>query len=320
MTAPRLYMAPLKGITDALFRRVYNRHFPGLDGALAPFVNPQQSGVYSDKVLADLLPENQCDLPLEPQILSNDADGFVSLAGRLHDLGYREVNWNLGCPVPMVARKARGSGLLPDPDRILALLDDVLSRIRPRLSIKMRLGLRDAAESRTLLPGLEPYPLSRLVIHPRLGIQLYRGTVSLEDFARCCELTSHPVVYNGDLRSRDDYLGLSARFPGVSGWMIGRGLLADPFLPAEIKGARYDAAERRRRLAAFHGDLYDSLSQRLSGPGHLLGRLKQVWIYFIGAFPGQQKQLKRITRAGGLRAYHEAVRRIMDEADHARHR
>ena len=121
--APFIYMAPLKGITDSLFRRVFTTHFNGIDAAIAPFINPQTKATPSDKLLIDILPENNCGLPLIPQVINNNGDDFISLANRLYDLGYKEINWNLGCPVPMIAKKRRGSGLLPFPDVIEELLN-----------------------------------------------------------------------------------------------------------------------------------------------------------------------------------------------------
>lgn len=310
-TNPLLYMAPLKGITDSLFRKVFTSHFSGIDRAIAPFINPQSKPVYPSKLITDILPENNCSLALVPQIINSDIEGFVSLANQIYDLGYPEINWNLGCPVRMVAHKKRGAGLMPHPDVITELLDQAIPRLKPALSIKMRLGYNDSQESMILLPLLKDYPLTEIIIHARLGKQLYRGTVDLENFSRCCSLVTHNLVYNGDITTLAFYRELAGRFHSVKGWMIGRGLLSNPFLATEIKGILYSEDERREKLCAFHDDLFSSLKQRLSGPGHLLGRMKQVWIYFIGAFPGQEKNLKKITRVSTEKNYLKAVHKIM---------
>lgn len=309
---PCLYMAPLKGITDSLFRQVYLRNFAGIDRAMAPFVNPQRSPHYPEKLIGDLLPEKNQGLTLVPQVLNSDAEGFIALGNRLHELGYREINWNLGCPVKMVAGKKRGSGLLPHPDRIVELLEQVLPHLQPTLSIKMRLGYHSHQEALTLLPRLDPFPLTEIIIHARLGAQLYSGPVHLDHFDQCSALTSHQLVYNGDLVTEDDFNALAARFHSLHRWMIGRGLLINPFLPAEIKGFSYSADERTTKLQLFHDDLYAALKQRLSGPGHLLGRMKQVWIYFIHAFPGKEKLIKKITRAASEKGYRKAVDAVLE--------
>ncbi len=306
---PFIYMAPLRGITDALFRRIYCRHFNGIDAAVAPFINPQRKSGLTDKLLADVLPEAD-NLKLIPQQLNSDGDDFLALAERLYDLGYREINWNLGCPVPMVAKKRRGSGLLPFPDQIVAFLDHVIPRLKSRLSLKIRLGYHDHQESLDLLPRLDCYPLSEIIIHARLGKQLYRGRTYPERFMECQQASAHRLVYNGDINTVADYLELHNRFE-IDRWMIGRGLIANPFLPSEIKGAQISAQQRSARLQHFHDELFLAMKEKLDGPGHLLGRMKQIWIYFIGSFPQKQNLLKKITKASTEAKYLDAVRTVV---------
>lgn len=312
-SSPCLYIAPLKGITDSVFRQVYRRHFAGIDRAVAPFINPQRSPRYPEKLIADLQPEKNSGLDLVPQVLNTDADGFVALGNRLYELGYREINWNLGCPVKMVAGKKRGSGLLPHPDQIIDLLEQVLPRLRPALSIKMRLGYHSHQEALTLLPLLDSFPLTEIILHARLGIQLYNGTVQLDHFDLCRAHTSHRLVYNGDIQTLDDFSGLADRFTTINHWMIGRGLLINPFLPAEIKGIDFNKEQRLKKLQGFHDELYGALKEKLSGPGHLLGRMKQVWIYFIHAFPGREKLLKSITRASSEKNFLKATHVVLEK-------
>jgi tRNA-dihydrouridine synthase len=308
---PFLYMAPLKGITDARFRRIFHRHFGGIDTAIAPFVNPQKGSAYPDKLIKDLLPEINAGLPLIPQLLNNEPTGFIALARRMEDLGYREINWNLGCPVKMVTGKKRGSGLLPYPDRIIELLENVVPHLGVKLSIKMRLGYDHPSESARLLPRLDDFDLSEIIIHARLGKQLYRGPTLPEAFGECIALTRHRLVYNGDLVSVQAYRELKEMYPGVERFMIGRGLLADPFLPAAIKNQSYAPTDRAAQLSAFHDELFQAMQEDMSGPGHLLGRMKQIWLYFIGAFPGKEKLLKKILRASSEKRYLAAARKIL---------
>ncbi len=307
-------MAPLKGITDALFRSVYMKHFKGLDGAIAPFINPQRKGGNNKALLKDLLPERNCSLPLVPQLLNTDPEDFITLANHLADLGYDELNWNLGCPVPMVARKKRGSGLLPYPDQIIEILERIVPNISQKLSIKMRLGYHQFTESLQLIPRLNEFPLSALIIHARLGIQLYRGPTYPEKFRECLELAHHSLFYNGDITSVQTFKSLKEQLPEISHWMIGRGLLANPHLPAEINGSSFSCEQKFEELWAFHQELFNEQKERLSGPGHLLGKMKQVWIYLIGAFPSGQKALKKITRASTEEKYLTAVMRLFESA------
>lgn len=293
-----LYLAPLRGITDVLFRTVYSNHFGGFDSAIAPFINPQRSPSKKTHMLADVEPEANTNLAITPQLLNNNATEFLELAKRLEDFGYSQLNWNLGCPSPMVANKKRGSGLLPYPDEIISILDTVLPKINATLSIKMRLGFREKQEGFELLPRLNDYPLDEIIMHPRLGKQMYKGRTDPDGFAECQALTRHRLVYNGDITSIDTFSELSGRFPTISRWMIGRGVLENPFLAEEIKGtAEDDPAKRQKIIKDFHDELCEGYRQRLSGPGHLLGKMKQLWLYLYSSFPGKERVLKKIKKA-----------------------
>jgi tRNA-dihydrouridine synthase B len=293
-----LYLAPLRGITDVLFRNIFSNHFSGFDSAIAPFINPQRSPSKKKHMLADVEPETNTKLAITPQLLNNNATEFLELAKRLEDYGYTQLNWNLGCPSPMVANKKRGSGLLPYPDEIIRILDTVLPKLDATLSIKMRLGFREKQEGLLLIPRLNDYPLDELIIHPRLGKQMYKGVTDPDGFAECQLLTRHTLVYNGDITSVDRFSELAARFPKVSRWMIGRGILENPFLAEEIKGAaEKDRAKRQLKIREFHDELCEGYRQRLSGPGHLLGKMKQLWLYLYRSFPGKEKVLKKIKKA-----------------------
>jgi tRNA-dihydrouridine synthase B len=256
MKQPRLYMAPMKGFTDHMFRSTFADHFGGFDLAVAPFISSKSDKKIKKKYVRDVLPENNSRLPVIPQILSKTAEDFTVLANYLHDLGYGTVNWNLGCPYPMVAKKQRGSGMLPHTDMIHEFLDNVIPAIKGTLSIKIRLGWSSADDIFRLLPILKQYPLEELIIHPRTGIQRHDGEVDLEAFAQCIAAINHPVVYNGDIKTPEDFKRLSQRFGDVSRWMIGRWFLSNPFLPFIIKEGEDTIQDKIQILQQFNESLF----------------------------------------------------------------
>ena len=296
MPRTRLYMAPMKGFTDYIFRSAFAKHFGGFDLAVAPFIASKQDRRIKRKYVKDVLPEHNTRMPVVPQILSKTPADFTFLANYLYDLGYDTVNWNLGCPFPMVANKQRGSGMLPHTDRIQTFLDRVIPEIRGSLSIKVRLGWKESADIFRLLPLIDPYPLSEIIIHPRTGLQRYQGPVDLDAFEDCLAVTRHPVVYNGDIRTVDDFRRLSRRFDRVYRWMIGRWCLADPFLPVRIKTGAGDIPDKIRRMQRFHEDLFEAYSRLLGGPSHVLGKMKGFWQYFSLAFEDSKKAMKIIVK------------------------
>ena len=311
--APRLILAPLKGFTDVIFRDTFARHFDGFDGAMAPFVATVAADRLTQKHVQDLLPHLNLRLPVEPQILGNSADDFVFLARRLYEMGYPVVNWNLGCPFRPVTKKRRGSGLLPFPDQVDEFLDKTLRALPGRLSIKMRLGRNRPDEIFKLLPVLDRYPLKEITIHPRTARQMYSGVPDLATFQACIDQSRHRLAYNGDIADLQGFRTLEERFPRVTSWMIGRGALSNPFLPAIIKNRRDSINDKAQKFKVFYQDLFARYQERLCGPAHLLDRMKGFWKYFAGAFKTGQALEKQIHRTFNLTRYSETVERFFRE-------
>lgn len=307
-------MAPMRGYTDTIYRAVWGRHFRGLDEAMAPFISLHKASEVSLKTLGDLVPRSPSPLPVTPQMLGNQPDAFIDLAALLADQGYGELNWNLGCPFPMVAKKARGSGLLCHPDRVDAFLERVCASAPLAVSVKIRLGRQRREEMEAILPVLNRYPLSRVVVHPRIGTQMYTGRPDLAAFTRFLAACRHPVVYNGDIWSEEDFMALSKRYPGVSSWMLGRGLLADPFLPERIRGLFVSGeGSALARFLAFYADLEAAYAERLSGPSHLLARMKGWWACFHQSFAGGDAFFKKIRKIENIEAFRGAVQAFWDQ-------
>jgi len=297
----------MKGLTDHLFRTAFADHFGGFDLAVAPFISSKQDHTFKPKYVKDVLPENNTTLPVIPQILSNVAEDFTALANYLFDLGYGSVNWNLGCPSRTVTAKKRGAGMLPHTDLIRAFLEDVSSNIKGRLSIKLRLGWTSPDDIFRLLPVLNQYPLETLIIHPRTGIQRYEGEIDLNAFEQCLSILKHPVVYNGDIRGYSDFKKLSQRFKSVDQWMIGRGCLADPFLPSVIKTGETKIPDRLQPMKQFHDALFEAYGRVLHGPSHLLNRMKGIWRYLSFSLKDCEKLTKKINKSQSPGQYLDLV-------------
>lgn len=305
-------MAPMKGFTDHLFRKTFAHHFGGFDLAVAPFISSKKDNTFKPKYVKDVLPENNTLMPVIPQILSKTAEDFVALANYLHTLGYRTVNWNLGCPYPMVAKKKRGAGMLPHTGLIQTFLDHAIPHLKGTLSIKVRLGWQSADDLFRLIPILNQYPLEELIIHPRTGIQRYDGTVDLEAFEQSVSMLHHPVVYNGDIKTIETFYRLSRRFDGVTRWMIGRWCLANPFLPLTIKSGKDDTPDKIDKMKQFHQGLYEAYRPVLFGPSHLLNKMKGLWRYFSLPFADCSKSIKQIKKSRRPEQYLELVNHFFD--------
>ena len=312
----KIILAPIMGVTDHIYRSTFSQFFSGVDLSMAPFISSVQARSIKPTYLKDILPANNRLMPVIPQILSKDPDDFLFLAQKIIDLGFSTVNWNLGCPSPTVVNKKRGSGLLPFPDIIRRFLDRVLAGLQGGLSIKLRLGRYAVEEIEALWPIFNQYPLEEIIIHPRLGAQLYTGSVDLDAFAQCLTRTNHRIVYNGDIRTLADFIDLNKRFPRIDSWMIGRGLLANPFLAGEIQSFHNPSLKSDKDmdiLKVFHTALYGKYQEVMCGPSHLLSRMKGFWGYFAENFSNPDTARKKIHKSNTPDQYLTAVRHFFED-------
>lgn len=312
---PTLLSSPLQGLTDFRFRNAFNTCFGGIDTFCAPYMRFQGKLAVKPANERDLLPENNPDVAVIPQILTSDADAFIFAATYVQGLGYQELNWNLGCSYPMVTKRGMGAGLLQDPGKINRILTKVHAESDIAVSVKMRLGYESSEESLQVLPILGKHPIKNIAVHARLGKQGYTGDVDLDAFQRCVDNTDHKLIYNGDITSVAVFTDLAKRFPKIDHWMIGRGLLADPFLPGMIKNTTLEYPENKIAIfSEFHDLLFHAYAQALSGPGHTIMKMLQLWEYFAAVFPNVRKELKKIKKAKIISAYEDAVRELLSKA------
>jgi tRNA-dihydrouridine synthase len=303
-----LSLAPIRGITDAAYRQAFSRCFGGFDHAVAPFIQLRQGHSLRPGERLQMALENNRELRVIPQVLTNNAATFTAGLRELHELGHDEVNWNLGCPYTTVAGRGRGAGLMPHPDRIDAILDQGLNGCPVRLSVKLRLGYKNPDEYSAVLEVLNRYPLTEVILHPRTASQMYGGAVDVGRASVAQKACKHPFVFNGDINTPGKFCELRRQLPMVERWMIGRGALACPFLPAVLKGASFPAAEnRRKQLREFHDLLLEGYRHWLSGPAHLLDKMKEHGEYLALSFAESQAVLARIRDSRNLEDYINAV-------------
>ncbi len=315
MSDPFLILAPMRGITTMHYRKAFARHFQGLNAEMAPFIPTVNAGKINPKLLRDVLPENNSGLPLIPQLIGNQAADFVNMAKALHNLGYEEVNWNLGCPHKPVRKKQRGSGLLPHPERINALLETICAESPCKISVKIRLGVSDKSELMNLIPILNRHPLSEVIVHPRTAEQMYDGTVDLDAFAEAYAEIEHPVCYNGDITDLAFFQGLEPYCTRVHKFMIGRGLLANPFLCEVIQSGNPITENAIKRLGAFHDEVLANYQTVIDGDVPMLGKMKEFWTYQATHLSNGRKMFKKLKKTERLATYKAIVSEFLADAE-----
>ena len=313
---PKIILAPLHGYTEAIYRSALASSFGGYDEAIAPFVSLSPAERFNTIRLKDLQPSRNGQMPVVPQVLGNDPVSFIQVAKALYEMGYTRLNWNLGCPKRAIALKQKGSGLLPHPGLIESILQKVIPAIPQQLSVKLRLGRNHPDEIFPVIEVLNRFPIASVIVHPRIGIEMYEVSADIDRFAVVLPLFSHPVIYNGDIFSVEDYLRLKLRFPLVSGWMIGRGALANPFLAEQIKALELpDPTEQRKRFTAFINQLQQQYATESRTKHFVLNRMKDNWGFFAFRFHNSGEIYQNLVRLQTLEDFQAMQATILEEAD-----
>ncbi|MGB8450808.1 MAG: tRNA-dihydrouridine synthase family protein [Anaerocolumna sp.] len=297
------YFAPMEGLTGYIYRNAHNTFFNHIDKYYSPFIVANQSNSFKTRDLNDILPENNRGLVLIPQLLTNNAKDFIQTSMRIKQLGYNEINLNLGCPFGTVVSKNKGSGFLSKREELDLFFDEIFSQSITKISVKTRIGKDQPEEFFELIEIFNKYPIEELIIHPRTQKDFYKNKPNLKIFKEALNLSKNPVGYNGDIFTVNDYKNFLAEFPSVSTLMLGRGLLKN--------NIKLD----KNLLKEFHDKIYEDYQKTLFGDRNILFKMKELWFYMISAFSDSAKYAKKIKKSERLYDYEETVKSLFREQD-----
>ncbi|MEZ3447045.1 MAG: tRNA-dihydrouridine synthase family protein [Lachnospiraceae bacterium] len=307
----KLYLAPMEGITTYIYRNAYNRYFGGIDKYFTPFIASRK---LNRRELNEILPEHNEAIEVVPQILTNRADEFLQIARKIAGYGYRTVNLNLGCPSGTVTTRKRGAGFLSVPDELDNFLYEIYEKSPIHISIKTRIGVESVDEWEHLLAIYKKYPVAELIIHPRLQRELYRFTPHKDAFSTAITaLPAIPLCYNGDITSEKSYEELLHTVPATDCIMIGRGILRNPALAAQLKETDAARLFTKETIRAFHDEIFAGYAAQMAGETPTLFKMKDLWTYLIESFAASERFLKKIRKSSDYAEYKIAVSNLFRE-------
>ncbi len=338
----KIYMAPMEGLTGHIFRRCFEKHFGRgqVDKYFIPFISPNQSDGYTAREQADIEPANNEGIVAIPQIMANKSEMFLKGAAMLKELGYKEINLNVGCPSGTVVSKYRGAGFLSVPDELDRFLYEVLSSsvmCDIDMSVKTRLGMHKETEFDRILSIYNKYSFKEVIIHPRVRADKYNGTPRMEAFEKALNDSVNPVCYNGDIKSREDFLRIVEGYGDVlhnedegmqlykgsrklDSVMIGRGFVYDPALINVIASDnlmeyKRDLKAEKTQIKGFMKDVFDGFLEAMSGDPKAMHKMKEIWVYMAPRFNGGEKIIKDIKKAQRICDYNSAVETFFANVD-----
>ena len=252
----------------------------------------------------------------------------------LKELGYNEINLNLGCPSGTVVSKYRGAGFLVKPRELDIFIDKALSSPQMkdmRMSVKTRTGMESHEEFKLLMAIYGDYPLSEIIIHPRVRTDYYKNSPDMDIFRWAVAESSVPISYNGDIFKIKDYEKLVEEFPDIDSVMIGRGFVGNQRLINQIADLSIDNSDNGQNhdkvdfthddtldkhdmetLEKFTGRLLRDYISIMDSEVNAMHKMKEVWIYINQFNPGHEKAFKKIKKSRNLTDYQNGVREFFD--------
>ncbi len=295
-----IYFAPLQSFTTLPYYLAYDNIVGGIDKYFTPFYRIEKTGGFAIEKQLCYNPQ----IAIVPQVLCNVGEELVLFAQEMMERGFSEINLNLGCPFPMVVNRKLGSGLLPYPEELDKMLSLFFSRGMPiKLSVKLRLGLSDLNEIHPIMQILKRFPLEEIILHPRLGVQKYKG---VPDWCAFEELNKEvKLVGNGDITSLERLEELKLQFQNTTAWMIGRGLLINPcMLKPEL--------DWKETMMELHDLFLDNLKEFGLSDHQILNQLKCFWEYPSMHQDGGQRVYRKMKKVGKIEDYLILKKKMLD--------
>lgn len=300
-----IHFAPLQGFTTYIFRNTHNIIFNNVSRYYSPFVR-LENNTFRNKDIKDIEPANNTGIPFTPQIIAGTPDEAKTLIDMLISKGYKNIDINMGCPFPLITKKYKGAGILPYPDKVKAILDILDNYEDISFSLKIRSGMNESSECLQLADIIDKSKVDCVTMHPRTGIQQYKGLADRNVYKEFADRCLKPMIYNGDIKNIDDIRSIEDITPNTKGVMIGRGLLENPALALEYnEGKPLETGRKIKLLQEFHTLLFNQYSAVLQGESQLLSHLQPIWEYLYPEM--EKKHRKKIVKCTKISNYLKAV-------------
>jgi len=276
---PFFVLAPMEDVTDVVFRHVIAKA-GAPDVYFTEFTNSESychpEGI---KSVRGRLLFTEDEQPIVAHIWGDNPENFRKMSIGMAEMGFKGIDINMGCPVPNVAQRGKGSGLILRPDIATELIEAAKAGGLP-VSVKTRIGYTDVNEWKQWLTLILKQDIANLSIHLRTRKEMSEVPAHWELIpeikALRDEIAPHTTLtINGDILDRQMGMELAEKY-GVDGVMIGRGVFKNPF--AFEKEPREHTPLEHLELLKYQLDLQDHYGDQLPRSMSGLHRFFKIYV------------------------------------------
>lgn len=231
LTVPgRVYVPPMAGVTDLVFRNIVRRVDRGC--MLATEMVSSKGLMYKPECrIMDLAADEH---PIGIQIFGHEPEVMAKAAIMAEQRGADFVDINMGCPVPKITNGKDGCALMREPELARDIVVAIKEAVSVPVTVKFRLGWDDSTRNCVQFGEmLEAAGASAVTVHGRTRAQRYAGTADWSMIAFVKKSLSIPVFGNGDVFEPEDAARL-LEATNCDGVAVARGTLGNPWLIPRI--------------------------------------------------------------------------------------
>jgi len=304
---PFFILAPMEDVTDVVFRHVVQAA-GAPDVFFTEFTN-SDSYCHPDGIqsVRGRLVFTEDEQPMVAHIWGDKPEFFRQMSIGMAEMGFKGIDINMGCPVPNVADRGKGSGLILRPEVAVELIEAAKAGGIP-VSVKTRLGFKDLEEMEAWITHILKQDIANLSIHLRTRKEMSKVDAHYEVIPQIMAIRDRiapqtKITINGDIADREAGLALAEKY-GVDGIMIGRGIFKNPY--AFEKEPKEHSSEELLGLLRMQLDLQDKYAELV--PRSIVG-LHRFFKIYVKGFPGASDLRVRLMNTKST----DEVRAILDE-------
>jgi tRNA-dihydrouridine synthase B len=309
----RAFLAPMAGVSDPALRLQCKKMGAGL--VVTEFTNihsiiAKESQLKERmKTIQEFIEFSDEERPLSIQLFGSDLTALEK-AAKIVEPYFDIIDYNMGCPAPHITQQMAGGALLQEVNLTQQIFSTLVNAVKKPVTLKIRSGVTDASKFlfRDIAEIAEDEGIEMITFHPRTVSQGYSGTADWDLIKELKEISSIPIVGNGDITTPEDAKTMIDN-TNCDYVMIGRGAMGNPFLFEQIndylKTNSYKEYSFKDRLDSFFEYLHLTNQYKIK-----FANIKGQAMRFTKGMEGGSKLRSKITISKNI----EELEKIMKDA------